>query len=239
MKKKHFQILNSNTNSNLHWWFYGRSLWINKILDKVLNKKNYKILEIGCGSGVNFSSLSEYGKVVGIEPNKYICKKNSKGNILNENIEQHSIKNKYDIICMFDVLEHIKKDNEIINKIYKNHLKKRGFLFIICPAFNLLYSHEDKSLGHYRRYNVNTLTKILEENNFKTLTRGYFYSFLVPLLFILKIIQFKGNVRSKTFKDNKYLSNIIFRLAIKIEILVSSIIKIPFGSSVFVVAKKN
>ena len=51
-----------------------------------------------------------------------------------------------------DVLEHIRDDYSAL-KEWKKVLNPNGIILISVPAFQHLWSHHDKFLGHYRRYN--------------------------------------------------------------------------------------
>ena len=117
-----------------------------------------KLLEIGPGTGtfakkfflnnVDELNLSE----INIELNKVLVsefRNNKKVKILSKKIED--IDDTFDTICYFDVLEHINDHEKEIENSLKR-IKKGGHLIIIVPAFNFLFSHYDRSVGHYRRY---------------------------------------------------------------------------------------
>ena len=61
---------------------------------------------------------------------------------------------------LFDVLEHIEKDSEFLERLYGQLLPK-GYLYVTVPAYNFLWSIDDDYAQHYRRYTVRTLTKRL------------------------------------------------------------------------------
>lgn len=70
---------------------------------------------------------------------------------------------KFDSIIYIDVLEHIENDAAEMLTISK-HLKKDGFLIVLCPAHQKLFTPFDKAIGHYRRYNKKTLSAAVPEN---------------------------------------------------------------------------
>jgi predicted SAM-dependent methyltransferase len=61
-------------------------------------------------------------------------------------------------IYSLNVLEHIENDEETL-KLWAEKLKPGGKILIYVPAFNILYSSFDKSVGHYRRYSRKTLAR--------------------------------------------------------------------------------
>ncbi len=118
------------------------------ILDQINNRniKNLKILDVGCGGGIICEPLARLGaKVTGIDfaPNNIIAakmhsKKNKlKINYINQDIEKTKLDEKFDIILMFEVLEHLDNWKKTIKNIKKN-LNKNGLIIISTINRNLL-----------------------------------------------------------------------------------------------------
>jgi SAM-dependent methyltransferase len=68
----------------------------------------------------------------------------------------------FDTIIYIDVLEHIENDREELNSSVA-HLKPGGFLVVLSPAHQWLYTPFDEAIGHHRRYNKNTLLAVIPE----------------------------------------------------------------------------
>ncbi len=62
----------------------------------------------------------------------------------------------YDTILYIDVLEHIGPDQEEMERAYKL-LAPGGYLVVLSPAHQFLYTIFDEGLGHFRRYSRQTL----------------------------------------------------------------------------------
>ena len=118
------------------------------ILDQINNRnvRNLKILDVGCGGGIICEPLARLGaKVTGIDfaPNNIIAakihsKKNKlKINYINKDIEKSKLNEKFDIILMFEVLEHLDNWKKTIKNIKKN-LNKNGLIIISTINRNLL-----------------------------------------------------------------------------------------------------
>jgi len=118
------------------------------ILDQINNRniRNLKILDVGCGGGIICEPLARLGaKVTGIDfaPNnitaaKIHSKKNKlKINYINKDIEKSKLDEKFDIILMFEVLEHLDNWKKAIKNIKKN-LNKNGLIIISTINRNLL-----------------------------------------------------------------------------------------------------
>jgi len=64
----------------------------------------------------------------------------------------------YDTILYIDVLEHVQDDSEELS-IIANHLAPGGFLAILAPAHQFLFSEFDQAIGHCRRYNLKSMER--------------------------------------------------------------------------------
>jgi SAM-dependent methyltransferase len=69
---------------------------------------------------------------------------------------------RFDSIVYIDVLEHIENDRAELESAC-SHLKPGGFLIVLSPAHQWLYTPFDEAIGHYRRYNKNTLAAAVPE----------------------------------------------------------------------------
>jgi SAM-dependent methyltransferase len=66
----------------------------------------------------------------------------------------------FDAIVYIDVLEHIEADGDELMKA-AGHLRPGGRLVILAPAHRWLYTAFDKAIGHFRRYNKESLSKAI------------------------------------------------------------------------------
>jgi hypothetical protein len=82
-------------------------------------------------------------------------------------------------VGLFDVLEHIEDDVATLSSICEM-LISRGRLYITVPAYQFLFSGEDRAAGHFRRYSRRSLNYALTQSGFNIEYGGYFF-FLLPL----------------------------------------------------------
>ncbi len=150
-------------------------------------------------------------------------------------------------IGLFDVVEHIKEDKQFLNDI-NSYLKDEGYLYITVPAYDLLWSQEDIDAGHFRRYTISSITKILIDSGFKIEYSTYIFSILVVPIFLFRVF-FKRLLHKKEkpkihkVKNDHEMKNIVlqklFKKVFAFELfLIKKVIKIPFGGSCFIICKK-
>ena len=80
---------------------------------------------------------------------------------------------RYDIIVVFNVLEHIADDGKALQN-WAGLLQPEGRLIVLVPQGPALYSPIDKAIGHYRRYSRRELCAKLEAAGLSV--RESFYS---------------------------------------------------------------
>jgi SAM-dependent methyltransferase len=100
-------------------------------------QENQSVLEVGCGKGAFRSFLPELTRYVGLEFNDVAVRKaNDAGlNVRKQSIEQHAASHaqNYDVICSFQVLEHVPSPNTFVHACVKA-LAPNGILIIAVPA---------------------------------------------------------------------------------------------------------
>ena len=220
-----------------HWWFESRRIIFKYLLEDLdFNKKKIKILDYGTGVGNNIRLLKNFSNNISIfDKNKkmlnFLAKK--------EKIFIYSKRRKYDLIFLTDVLEHIKEDKKIFNRLLQN-LNNNGFIFITVPAYQFLFSSKDKVLKHFRRYNLKQLQKVCSNKKVFVKKISYFNFFLFIPLSIL-ILFFK--ITNKVFIDNaekvpNFLVNYLMKKIFSFERFFLKKISFPFGLSLLLILKK-
>jgi len=168
-----------------------------RILNKIDNRRK-KVLDIGCGTGTLAFYIAKNGGVVkGVDistnairaasVNSAYLNLQNKVTLKRLDISKEKITGKYDLVILSEVLEHLKNDMMVINKISRL-LDSKGELLITVPSINAplykmgLLSKFDKKVGHLRRYSLNEIVGKLESRSFRIkeimLTEGVLRNFL-------------------------------------------------------------
>lgn len=221
-----------------HWWFTGRREILLNTLKKLKLPQDAKILEIGCGTGGNLQMLARFGEVSALEMDSNARK------IASEKTDnQYTIKAGYcpdeipyekqsfDLICMFDVLEHIEQDSETLSAI-KMLLKKDGKIFLTVPAYQWLWGTHDEFLHHKRRYTARRLSEIIKTSGLKPLRISYFNTILFPFAAIVRLKdRLLGNKNATGTNIPPKAINKLFKTLFSSERYLLQYINLPFGVS--------
>ena len=238
-------------NDNLEkwdWWFVGRRKIISNVLTENYSDGKFNILEVGCGTGGNIALLENYGNVTAVESNikalEFATKK-TKVRIYQGSLPDNMPLNigKFDLICLFDVLEHIDDDLKSVKYLFEQ-IVPGGRLIITVPAYQCLYGPHDISLHHKRRYSITRLINIMSMTGFKVQKISHFNSFLFPIIFFIRILERIGYRSNLSLIKKRELSNIWlnkFLLGILyFEAFLLKKIKFPYGLSIIgVFIKEN
>lgn len=151
-----------------------RSNYLNMLLSTL--PENYKVLDAGCGIGLNTFLAARKGlNIIGIDNDKkkilsarkMLSKTNYKNiSFVYGDITRLKYKNRtFDAVICFEVLEHIKNDKKALYEISRI-LKKGGKLFFSTPGTGFISRNSQHEKHHIREgYSINGFKKMLKENN--------------------------------------------------------------------------
>jgi SAM-dependent methyltransferase len=151
-----------------------------------------EMAEIGCGNGLLQRQIEEaYGReVTGFDLNEFALRQNlsrvSKVCCYDIYQEDAALRERFDLIFLFDVLEHI-TDEDRFFKALMFHLVPGGKVVVNVPAGNWAYSAYDEAAGHVRRYSIATLRAAAGRNDLEVTNWSYWGLPLVPALALRKL----------------------------------------------------
>lgn len=150
-------------------------------------------------------------------------------------------------VGLFDVIEHIADEVAFLCTI-RELMRPSGLLYITVPAYPLLWSADDVTAGHFRRYTRRSITRTLAETGFSIEFATYFFRFLPFPIFALRTTPFiLGITRKKQLildveRDHAVrggISATILRKLLQPEVAAISLGKpLKFGGSCLVVARR-
>jgi len=228
-----------------HWWYVGARAVYHTLLNMVLgaHSNNYRLIEIGSGSGGNLKLINSFGPTVGVEPSRLAIDMTptfpTLGLVQARAEALPFAKEIFDGINLLGVIEHLEDDEAGLFEAARV-CKSKGGLVLLTSALPILWSHHDDANFHKRRYVKKNLEALLLKSGFVPSRLSYqnFFTFL-PVL----IIRLWQNRRYQTPKyDMGSPPKIINRLLIwliKIEAILIRFISLPIGVDLVAVCRKE
>ena len=181
------------TTESMHWWFRGRRKILDCIIGTMALPRAARILEVGSGTGGNLMMLSRHGNVSALEMDENARKLSSEKTGGRFTIRAGNCPDdipfageQFDLICMFDVLEHIDEDVQTLAAL-RSHLAPGGRMLITVPAYRWLWSAHDVFLHHKRRYTARALRRAFIESGLSIDRITYFNTLLLPLATVARL----------------------------------------------------
>lgn len=232
---------------NNFWWYKVLHQIVELSILRHNNSDNQKIFDAGCGTGRMLEILQKYGETSGMDFSKEAVAYSKERGL--ERIYQGDIntweykENYYDFIISLDVVCHesIVDENAIYKKM-KNGLVNGGYLILNLPAFNHLRRDHDICVQTKKRFVKKELVNRLESLDFNITKATYRMPILYFIILLQKLIRsiFKPkNVNSDVKAVSKWINDLFYFLGRIENIYISKVGSIPFGSSLFVIAKKK
>jgi SAM-dependent methyltransferase len=228
-----------------YWWFVARR----KLLSDVVaglggNPDTTVLLDVGCGTGLNYSVLSKFGKVFGADSSPQALSFGRSRGV--ENLVLSSAENlqfadeTFDVLTALDVLEHTDNDLAALREMWRV-MKPGGMLVVTVPAYGFLWSEHDEALHHRRRYTAHELRNKLTNAGFEVQRSTYFITLLFFPIFLMRIWQnlVKKSLEAKTSHVilPKWMNSLLIRL-LDLERLYLRWANLPFGVTVLATVRK-
>ena len=174
-----------------HFWIKRRFAVCRKLLAG-LPVSSLTIAEVGCGHGIVQRQFEDqWGVAVdGFDLNMRALQsqvsRRSRLYYYDVLEKRREFEARYDLILLFDVLEHIQRDDDFLKSLLF-YLKEDGLLFINVPSDMRMYSRYDVAAGHVRRYSIAVLEKLASQCTLRVKQWTYWGLPLSPLLLLRKL----------------------------------------------------
>lgn len=154
-------------------WYYLEQRAEFEIAKKYI-ENNDSVLEVGSGSG-NFAKKIPWAQYTGLELSTNAIKLAKEKNITvrQEFVEEHAInnKNKYDVVCTFEVLEHVENPYNFIQSCLECLKEKGTFIFTVPYSDNFFSQLPNYILNmpphHLTSWNEKSMRKLGDIFNLK------------------------------------------------------------------------
>lgn len=217
-----------------HWWIRSRFLLIDGLLARMGNSRPWRVLEIGCGTGVNLRHLEtrhadKISDLIGTDPYAEPAKRGK------TTIQRDLPEGVFDLILVMDVLEHTDTPVALLEEV-RRRLHPQGRLLITVPAFQWLWSSYDVIAHHKKRYSAAALQKELAKGGFKADGLFFLFGSLFPLAVLQRVwIRWTGS-NPHAFKPVHPWVNALFYRITWLEMSTWMPYNRWFGSSIVAIA---
>lgn len=233
-----------------HFWFRSRNRLILAALQRYFPDAG-NFLEIGCGTGFVLSGLEQalpHLKLSGSEVSGGGLRSASvrlrMATLFQMDARRIPFRDEFDVVGVFDVLEHITEDETVLSQIYRA-LGPGGGIIAIVPQHPLLWSSWDDISCHKRRYRRRELTAKMRRAGFKVILNTSFFTFLLPLMALSKL-----GISRRAAKQNELNLSAAFAMPAPVDKLCEKIcdlergllmrgLSFPFGGSRLCVGVKD
>lgn len=228
--------------SDQFWWNKAHEKMYNDFCKRFIVNKSGRLLDIGCGLGYfvkkvfSFPNWQVYGYEISKSAVEYAKNELDLKNVFCGKVEESNFPKKYfDIITLWDVIEHIPNPNLLLFYL-KVILKDDGLLFVHTPNIKVQLPkarikkvfkgmradvHYLEANDHINNYSVETIEKILYNNGFSQ----------VEFIHIHPIQSVSGSKNVVL----KWIKNFWFNLARFLSLIIFNKINID---NLFVIARK-
>jgi len=158
------------------WASLAPNAWLRyDVISRLLPAGVEDVLEIGCGQGAVGARLAQRYRYTAVEPDptSYAVARErftraGAGDVHNAGIEAVGDR-RFDLVCAFEVLEHLEDDAGAL-KEWAGRLRPGGWVLLSMPANQRRYGPWDELVGHFRRYEPESLTALLHRCGFTDVT---------------------------------------------------------------------
>jgi SAM-dependent methyltransferase len=235
--------------SATHWWFRGRRAVFARLLGAHVGRTHLRrALDVGCGTGSFAPVLRGFcDEVHGVDLLPPPALPGTGGPLARASAEHLPFADQtFDLVSLFDVLEHLDDDKQALIEAFRV-LRPGGLLVASVPAYGWLYANNDRIAGHRRRYARRGLRLLAARAKLRVERLTHVNVALFPLIAPC-VLALKGLERLRLFGRDPRHTNLSLRMpafahrllerAFRAELALSSRFDLPFGHSLFLIARR-
>lgn len=246
MKPHEHDIMRSFEDS--YWWY--QALRQHVVASIGPQPETFSLLDAGCGSGGMLARLRQefpQADLTGIDDSEHaiqLCRERNIGaHLLRAGVHEMPFAgDSFDVVLSLDVWTHASVDDALAAHETHRVLRPKGKLILNLAAFDFLEGAHDKGVDAVRRYTRPRVRALLEGANFTVEHMTYWNATLTPPIAVVRWLSRRRLAREEARSDFRPLPsflNIALARLTALELKASRHVSLPFGTSVFAVARKH
>jgi SAM-dependent methyltransferase len=227
-----------------HWWYRGTRDICFSLLQPFLLNNSLRILDVGCGTGGNLIALSQYGQARGIDIDPLCvdyCRQRGLDAVLGSMADLREPTASVDLLTMFDVLYHAEPEETVpILRGMARVITPGGLIAFREPAMNIARGWHDRAVNGRQRFTTGGISASLREAGFEPLRATYLNTVLFPPIVLVRRLQDlrEPDLAKSDVEDTAEPLNSLLLATLRLERAVLKAMDLPFGVSLFAVARR-
>jgi SAM-dependent methyltransferase len=229
-----------------HAWFRVRNRLIVWALGQYFPHAR-RLLEVGCGTGIVLGAIQRRFpelELVGADLSRQalgIAGTRAVADLVQLDARELTFDEEFDVVCAFDVLEHVDADEEVLRRLARAVGSGAGLL-VTVPQYRWLWSPADDYGRHRRRYTKGQIEDKIARAGFTPVRSTAWVCTLLPVVALSRLRDRRAGEQFDPCRELRTSSavNRAFELLLDAErIAIQRGLTLPFGTSRLVVARKQ
>src|SRR5688572_1504780 len=231
-----------------HFWFHGFRMYVAPAIREIVaGRRDLRIIDCGCGTGFNLKTLlMPHGRVFGFDlvPDGIRRARNVGRPLVRADIQHIPFASaSFDLATSFDVVQSVPDDRAALREMARL-LKPGGHVVLNVTAMDLLRGDHSDVWGELRRYTPERAARLVEDAGLEVVRISYVFGSLLPLMLGVRTLQRLMRAFREPQGDSDLAVpaapvNALLTALVGAEAAIARRIRIPFGSSLMVVARKT
>jgi len=174
------------------FWFRSRNRLVVQLLRRHFPAAK-SLLEIGCGTGYVLSGVHDAMPRLQLSGSElytaglgFASRRLPDADLYQMDCRHIPFEAEYDVVCAFDVLEHVEEDEVALAEMFKA-VRPGGGVLVSVPQHQWLWNAGDDYAHHKRRYRRPELKAKLEAAGFEVERMTSFVSLLLPVMALSRL----------------------------------------------------
>ena len=231
-----------------YWWYQALRQHVAASIKPV--SPHFSLLDAGCGTGGMLSLARQTfpeANLSGVDASNYAVEiasaRGTGARLLQASVHDLPFPaDSFDVVLSLDVLSHAGVDDALALREMSRVLRTGGQLILNVAAFDFLKGAHDCAVNVNRRYEQRQLRMLLVGSSLHVERLSYWNATFTPPIALFRwfsrVCPRPDRPRSD-FRSLPPLLNSIFKSVAALELTASRYVSLPFGTSLFAIARKN